>query len=58
MLFRSVGMVVTLVATGVGGPTAAGAAMFPAAMLLAAMFFTSIYFTYKATFEADEGDTA
>ena len=57
-VFVVVGMAVTLIATGVGGPTAAGAAMFPAAMLLAAMFFTSIYFTYQASFDADEGDTA
>ena len=57
-VFVGVGIAVTLVATGVGGPTAAGAAMFPAAMLLAAMFFTSIYFTYQASFEATEGDTA
>ena len=57
-VFAVVGMGVTLVATGIGGPSAAGAAMFPAAMLLAAMFFTSIYFTYQATFEAPPGEPA
>jgi hypothetical protein len=57
-VFVVVGMGVSLIATVLGGPAAVGAALFPAAMLLAAMFFTSIYFTYKATFEATEGDTA
>ncbi len=57
-VFAVVGMGVTLVATGIGGPNAAGAAMFPVAMLLAAMFFTSIYFTYQATFEAPPGEPA
>ena len=56
-VFVMVGMGVTLLATVVGGPAAAGAALFPAAMLLAAMFFTSIYFTYKATFDTGEGET-
>jgi hypothetical protein len=57
-VFAVTGLVVTLVATAVGGPAAAGAAMFPAAMLLAAMFFTSLYFTYQSSFETTEGVTS
>lgn len=55
-LFLLAGVVVTLLATLVGGPEIAGVAMFPAAMLMAAMFFTSIYFTYQASFETPEGN--
>ena len=56
-VFAVTGLVVTLAATAVGGPTAAGAVMFPAAMLLAAMFFTSLYFTYQSSFDISAGDT-
>ncbi len=55
-LFAVTGMVVSLVAAAVGGPTAATAVMFPIAMLMAAMFFTSIYFTVRDCFEATPGD--
>lgn len=58
LMFGLVGMVITLVAAAIGGPTAATAAMFPTAMLMAAMFFTSIYFTVKDCFEATPGDPA
>ena len=55
-LFLLTGVIVTLLATVIGGPEIAGVAMFPAAMLMAAMFFTSIYFTYQASFETPEGN--
>lgn len=51
-MFMGIGIVVTTLATLIGGPAAAGSAMFPAALLMAAMFFTSIYFTFESTFEA------
>ena len=55
-IFLLAGVIVTLLATVIGGPEIAGVAMFPAAMLMAAMFFTSIYFTYQASFETPEGN--
>ena len=55
-LFLLTGVIVTLLATVIGGPEIAGVARFPAAMLMAAMFFTSIYFTYQASFETPEGN--
>jgi hypothetical protein len=55
VIFLLAGVMVTLLATVIGGPEIAGVAMFPAAMLMAAMFFTSIYFTYQASFETPEG---
>ena len=51
-MFMGIGIVVTTLGTLLGGPTAAGSAMFPAALLMAAMFFTSIYFTFESTFES------
>ncbi|HOZ64666.1 MAG TPA: BPSS1780 family membrane protein [Burkholderiaceae bacterium] len=55
VIFLLAGVMVTLLATVIGGPEIAGVAMFPAAMLMAAMFFTSIFFTYQASFETPEG---
>lgn len=51
-MFMGIGIVVTTVGALIGGPTAAGSAMFPAALLMAAMFFTSIYFTFESTFDS------
>ena len=51
-MFIGIGIAVTTLGTLIGGPTAAGSAMFPAALLVAAMFFTSIYFTFESTFES------
>ncbi len=53
-VFLIVGMAVTTLAALIGGPNAAGAAMFPTALLLAAMFFTSIYFTFQSTFDSTD----
>lgn len=55
VIFLLAGVMVTLLATVIGGPEIAGVAMFPAAMLMAAMFFTSIFFTYQASFETPGG---
>ena len=51
-MFMGIGIAVTTISALIGGPTAAGSAMFPAALLMAAMFFTSIYFTFESTFDS------
>ena len=54
-MFVAAGLVVATVATLVGSPQAAGAAMLPVALLMAAMFFASIWFTFRDSF-GDEID--
>ena len=53
-VFLVMGTAITTLAALIGGPNAAGVAMFPTALLLAAMFFTSIYFTFQSTFDSTD----
>ena len=51
-------LVVTLIASLLGEPSLAAAAMFPVALVVVAMFFTSIYFTFRDSFTETPPDTS
>ena len=56
-VFMAGGLVVVLLASLIGSPEFAAAAMVPVALLMAAMFFTSIYFTVRDCFVTPEEET-
>jgi hypothetical protein len=57
-VFMTGGLVVLLVASLLGNPEFAAAALVPVVLLMAAMFFTSIYFTVQDCFVTSGEDTA
>jgi len=57
-VFMTGGLVVLMVASLLGNPEFAAAALVPVVLLMAAMFFTSIYFTVQDCFVTSGEDTA
>jgi len=55
-VFLGVSLVLVLLASMVGGPTAMQVLVFPVASLLSAAFFTSLYFTFRDSFLTDDGE--
>lgn len=56
VVFLGVSLVLVLLASMVGGPTAMQVLVFPVASLLSAAFFTSLYFTFRDSFLTDDGE--
>lgn len=52
-VFMTGGLVISVLATLLGGPAVAGMLVLPAVMIMASMFFTSVYYTFRDSFTDD-----